>query len=218
MSGIWPFSEFQTAANRTRRGCFGAEGFLAAKNHVTGHTIFEFADIPGPIRILKQLQQFTRGKRRTALESRIKLRQEMFDKPGNIFAPVAQPREMHADHVDAVEKVGAESPGFDFIFQTAIRRANHARFDFLFFLIADRGELSVLQHLQKLGLQRRIQFADFIQEKRAAIGQLDSPGLGVVSSGKRALLISEKFALQAACRESPRNSLSQTAPSVLGER
>src|ERR1700690_3910026 len=125
----------------------------------------------------------------------------MFQESGNIFAALAQTGEMHANHVDAIEKVGAESPSLDFIFETPIRGADYPCFNLLFFLIADGGELAVLQHLKQLGLQRRIELADFVEEERSAISHLDAAGLAIVSAGKRALAESEKFAFEQRARD-----------------
>ena len=43
---------------------------------------------------------------------------------------------------------------------------------------AELGELAVLQHVQQLGLQRRLHLADFVEHQRAAVGLLELADAG----------------------------------------
>ena len=61
---------------------------------------------------------------------------------------------------------------------------------------AQTGELAVLQNLQQLGLQRRRHLADFVQQQRAFVAQLEFARLGFVGAGKRARLVTKQLALQ----------------------
>src|SRR5271157_5881207 len=63
-------------------------------------------------------------------------------------------------------------------------------------MISDTRKCSVLQKLQKLALKIWIKFRNLIQEQSAAMRQFHSPGLGNVSPGEGALLISKQFALK----------------------
>jgi len=64
---------------------------------------------------------------------------------------------VQVDDVDAVEEIGPEGSVFNFLFELAVRGADDADFDFLVFLRANAAELSVLQKLQQLRLQRHIE-------------------------------------------------------------
>ena len=61
---------------------------------------------------------------------------------------------------------------------------------------AQARELAILQHLQQLGLQRRRHLADFVQQDRALVAQLELAGLGLVGAGESAGLVAEQLALQ----------------------
>ena len=54
---------------------------------------------------------------------------------------------------------------------------------------------------KQLRLQRRLQVADFVQEQRAAVGQLEAPGPRVGRAGERALLVAEQLALDQCGRQ-----------------
>ena len=61
---------------------------------------------------------------------------------------------------------------------------------------AEAGELAVLQNLQQLGLQRGRHLADFVEQQRALVAQLELAGLGFVGAGEGAGLVAEELALQ----------------------
>src|SRR6185369_11487643 len=53
-----------------------------------------------------------------------------------------------------------------------------------------------LQDTQQLGLHRQRQFADFIEEQRAAVGQLETTGFVLQRASERAARMAEEFALE----------------------
>ena len=53
-----------------------------------------------------------------------------------------------------------------------------------------------MQRAQQLGLQHERQLAQFIEKKRAMIGELEQADAPAVGAGERAALVAEKFALQ----------------------
>ena len=61
---------------------------------------------------------------------------------------------------------------------------------------ADALKRPLAEKSQQLDLDRRVNFADFVQEQRAALRLLKPPDAPFVSAGERALLVAEQFALQ----------------------
>src|ERR1700756_3703103 len=57
-------------------------------------------------------------------------------------------------------------------------------------------ERPLLQYTQQFGLQRGSEFADFVEEYGTPVGHLELAFLPLHSAGKRALLVSEKFAFE----------------------
>ena len=61
---------------------------------------------------------------------------------------------------------------------------------------ADAGELAVLEHVQELALERRMQIPDLVEEDGAVIGRFELADLELVSSGESPALVTEELALQ----------------------
>src|SRR5437879_6656000 len=112
----------------------------------------------------------------------------------------------------------------DFGFQLPVCCADDPDVHLAILLSADPAELSVLQQLQQLGLQRHLHLTDFVQEQRSAVCHLDPPGLGTPGASKSSLLISEQFALQQRARNGGTTDLDEwtlgpggTAVNFLGD-
>ena len=66
---------------------------------------------------------------------------------------------------------------------------------------ADAEEHPGLEHAQQLHLAVGLHLADLVEEERAAVGQLDEPGLGADRAGERALLVAEQLGLEHLARQ-----------------
>ena len=60
---------------------------------------------------------------------------------------------------------------------------------------AEALELALLQHAQQLHLRLQVDVADFVEEQRAALGQLEAALAALVRVGERALLVAEQLRL-----------------------
>ena len=72
-------------------------------------------------------------------------------------------------------------------------------------LRAERLELALLQHAQQLGLQRRRDLADLVEEDRAAVGQREAALLVGRRAGERALVVAEQLGLEQRLGDAPRS-------------
>ena len=61
---------------------------------------------------------------------------------------------------------------------------------------ADALEAPVLEHAQHLGLQADRHLADLVEKQRAAVRDLELPGLAGVGAGERPLLVAEQLGLE----------------------
>src|ERR1700722_7214536 len=95
-------------------------------------------------------------------ELAIELQAEIVHKIRNVVTPIAQRGQRDRDHVDAIEKIGAESARFDFLLQHSIGGADHARIESPLFLIANASEMTHLKHVKQLGLQVGINLRYFV--------------------------------------------------------
>ena len=64
---------------------------------------------------------------------------------------------MQLNDIDAIEQIGAESPGRNFLLQILIGCADQPRVDGLLGFPANARKTSILQKVQKLALQADIQ-------------------------------------------------------------
>ena len=77
-------------------------------------------------------------------------------------------------HVEAVVKVLTEAAGGHFPLQIAIGGSNDADVDGQAVVAADRHYDPFLHHAEQLGLEFQFQFADFVEEDRAAFGRTET--------------------------------------------
>ena len=68
-------------------------------------------------------------------------------------------------------------------------------------LSAQALESTILEHAQELGLRDERQVADFVEEERATVGQLDASRLAIVRAGERAFLVAEDFRFEQRVRQ-----------------
>ena len=70
---------------------------------------------------------------------------------------------------------------------------------------AERFELAFLQHAQQFRLQFERQFADFVEEDRAAVRQGEAAFASRRGARERAAFVAEEFAFDQRSPEWPRN-------------
>ena len=114
---------------------------------------------------------------------------------------IAERRNEDREHVQAIEQVFAEPLADDRRFEILVGRRDQADVGLNRLRSAEPLELARLQHAQQLDLRRQIQLADFVEEQRAAFGQLEAALLRRVRTGERALLVTEQLRLDQIVRQ-----------------
>src|SRR5262245_12189734 len=76
-----------------------------------------------------------------------------------------------------------------------MRGGDNADIDLDALRAAEALDLTLLEHAQQLDLDVGRQIADFVEEDRGAIGQLEAPDLPRQRAGEGALLATEQLAL-----------------------
>jgi hypothetical protein len=61
---------------------------------------------------------------------------------------------------------------------------------------SDTSDRTLLERAQQFALQREREMSDLVEEERAAVGELEQPGLHPRGTGEGALLVSEQFTLE----------------------
>src|SRR5271165_817798 len=98
---------------------------------------------------------------------------------------------MEAKYIEAIEEILAKGIFEHGLFQIAVRGGYNAHLDMHGFPAAKTPEFLVLQNLQQLGLETQVHVADFIQEERAAVGELKNTGLALIGPCESAAFITE---------------------------
>ena len=92
----------------------------------------------------------------------------------NVVTPIAQRRQHDFNRVETEQQVLPEAAGGHFGIDVGVRRRKNAHVDAARARRAEPLELAGGDHAQQLGLLRRRHIRDFVEEERAAIGQLES--------------------------------------------
>ena len=104
------------------------------------------------------------------------LLEKMIGEQQQIGLPLAQRRNEDREHVEPVVQILAERAVGDRLLEVLVGRGDqpHVRLECVFGA-AQPLELALLQHAQQLHLRRQVQLADFVEEQRAAFGELEAP-------------------------------------------
>ena len=97
----------------------------------------------------------------------------MLGEQGNIFAAGAQRRQIDGDDVEAVEEVLAEAALADLLAQVDVGGGEDAHVDLNLLNAAEMHEALVLENAQDFGLGVHAHGGDFVEEERAAVGDLE---------------------------------------------
>src|SRR4029453_1575892 len=97
--------------------------------------------------------------------------------------------------VDAVEEILAESPVPHRLLEIDVRGDNEPEVRANRLGPPDALDLAFLNRAQQLGLQVEPEIADFVEEERAARGELELSELLLQGAGERPALVPEKRAL-----------------------
>ena len=102
---------------------------------------------------------------------------------------------MDGDHIQAVIEILAKGSSRHFLRKVPVRRRDHAQVHLLANQRPYGAVLVLLQHPQELHLQFQRQVADLVEERGAAVGQIDQAPLRLAGAGECALGVAEQLAL-----------------------
>ena len=112
--------------------------------------------------------------------------------------PFAAPqrRELDAPDSESVEKIVAEASRLHLAVEIASRRRDEAHVDALEVVAAEAAHLLLLDRAQELRLERHVEVAYFVDEKRAAVGLLEETAPRRQRAGERAALVPEELRVE----------------------
>jgi len=158
--------------------------------------VLQLAHVARPVVFLEELPQLVRdlGNRPVVL-ARV-LGDEEVGEPRDLVPALAQGGHDDLDDLEPVVQILPEIAGEHHLLEIPVGGGQHAHVHRLPLVAAQTGELAVLQHVEQLGLQGRLQLRDFVQEDRAAVGLFELADPRGRRAGERTLLVAEQLALQ----------------------
>src|SRR5436190_18425405 len=112
---------------------------------------------------------------------------------GNVFASLAQWRNLDRHYLQTVKQVRAKISVLDFFFQCAMRRANDAHVNRNRFVAPETLNAPLFKGAQKLGLDICAHITDFVEEQRAAVSLFKFSPPTARSTRKCAFFVAKKL-------------------------
>src|SRR5713226_1987837 len=172
------------------------DALLRGKNDGALHDIFELADVAGPIVVHQELEgrgsEMAQG---LGIFLAVAV-EEMREQRGNVFAAVAQRRQLQVNDVGAVIEILAEAALADEGEEIDVGRGDDAHVDFDLFRAAETHELALLNDAEELGLRLGADGGDFVEENRALVGDFEEAFFGSDRAGEGAFDVAEKLGLE----------------------
>ena len=165
------------------------------ENHGALNHVLELPDVAGPLPSAQGVEDVRRNRRNGAAEAVCVARHEVSSQRGDILRPFAKRRQADRKHAEPVVQVAPERPLVDHRVEVAVGGGNDADVDASGERAAETFELPFLQHAQQLGLELERHVADFVEEERAPVGQLEPAGPAGHRAGEGALFVPEQLAL-----------------------
>ena len=103
----------------------------------------------------------------------------------HVFGALAKRRQLDPDHVEPEVEVLAKRTAAHLRLEIHVRGGHEPRVGAQGLGAADAVELLVLEHAQQLGLDRRRELADLVEEQRAATRLLEAPRAASGASSSR---------------------------------
>src|SRR5882762_11026308 len=165
---------------------------LGAHNHQPFDEVAQLTDISRPRIANEDFHRRVAELPRLLGVSRTEFSQEISGQRGDVFLAVAQCRNVERNYVEAIEKILAKRAARDLLFEMLVGRGDDPHIHAQSFVGTHAFEALLLEYAQYFRLRAEAHIADFIQEKRPAIGLLKLAGFVFRRTGKASLDMSEE--------------------------
>src|SRR5262249_37929523 len=122
---------------------------------------------------------------------------------GNVGATLAQWRQRNREGADTKIEILAEIFLVRHVAQVAVGGTDYAHVGAEWLGVADSTDLAGFQKAQQLDLDVLVQFTEFVEKERSAIGDLEKPLMVAVGAGERSLAMTEQLTLDQVLRQGP---------------
>jgi len=173
-----------------------AELFAGREEHGAFDEILQLADVAGP-RVADERVHHVGGHVSDGFVlAAAEFLHEVAHQKGHVFGTLAQRRDVDGEDVEAVIKVAAEFALGDKSGEVVVGGGDNADIHADGAVAAEALELLFLKHAKEFRLEFQGKVADFVEEQRAAVGELEAANFLRKRAGERAALVAEKFGLQ----------------------
>ncbi len=159
--------------------------------------VSQFAHVAGPWIRFEHRQHFGRELfRDVARVLFVVLLNKVLGQWQNIFATIAQWRQLDRHHRETIIKIFAESSLSNSFFQIDVRRSDDANVNSTRRRVAQRRELAFLNHAQQSHLCFRWNIANLVEKDRTSVGHFKQPLLRRDRAGERAASVAKQLRLE----------------------
>ena len=125
----------------------------------------------------------------------------MFGEGNDVLGALPEWRNAELNLTETVKEILAEPAFFDRGFEILVGGSDNADIDLDLAVAAEAVERLAVEHAQQFHLRLQLQFADFVEEKRAPVGHFEQALFGGVGAAEGTFLVSEEFALDEILRK-----------------
>ena len=172
-----------------------ADASALRQHHAALDDVAQLAHVAGPRVGLERLPRLVRQSLDLGAVAAVAVIDEARHQQRDVLEPIAQRRQMQAQHIEAVVEVLAELALLDRVLGILVGGGEVAHVDLDLAVPADPAHLAVLEHAQQLGLERDRHLGDLVEEERPAVRHLEAALALPDGAGERALLVAEDLAL-----------------------
>ena len=173
----------------------------AGHNHGSLDDISEFADIARPVVALQTRQHLRIDAGDPGAVLLVQVPEHRVRQSRNIVQPPAERRQFESEDIEAIIKVLAQESFPDSVFWISIRRGYDPNIHNGFRLSAQSADARVLEDSKQLGLRANGHFSQLVQQERATLSELETPGTPLYRAGERALFMAEELTLHQGFRK-----------------
>ena len=200
---VLDFIEAHFFEARRGAGCSSAQAEVSGADEGTRreknaalHGVVQLADVAGPGMLVKNLGcDGIEAGNGLAIALRVTA-QEMMGEQIDIFWPLAQGWQMNFYSVEPEQEILTEATCSGFCGNVDVGGGDDADIDAARAGGADAFEFAGFQDTQKFGLKLERDIGDFVEEERAAVGQLETADAVGARVSERAFDVTEKLALE----------------------
>ena len=120
----------------------------------------------------------------------------------DVFGPRAKRRHVEPGLVEAVIEIAPEGAFFDGFEQIDVGGGDDPHIHRDFAGAPEAVVRSAIEDAQELDLELQIQFSDFVEEQRAAVGDFEEALLERIGAAEGSFFVAEEFAFEQVIRES----------------